>query len=64
MRYQYSAYTAQQDGVTFETSSLSAAIHDANKYARDAFPKSAKGYGPHIVVRDTSTNDIVYRNRI
>ncbi len=64
MKYQYSAYTVRQDGVTFEASSLTAAIHEANKYARDAFPRAPKGYGPHVVVRDTSTNDVVYRNRI
>lgn len=63
--YTYSAYTAQQDGVTHtHTGVLSGAIRKAKAYAVEAFPAwQYAGYGPTIVVRDAAGTE-VHRERL
>jgi hypothetical protein len=50
--YRYTAYTAQQDGVTFDHSgTMLGAIAKARAYARMAYPSwGYRGYGPTIIV--------------
>ena len=50
--YRYSAYTAQQDGSTFEiVGTVDEARAAAERYARKAFPAwSYAGHGPTVVV--------------
>ena len=62
--YTYSAYTSQQDGVTFEhTGQLVGAIRKARAYAKEFPVWEYKGYGPTVIVRDASGAE-VYRARL
>ena len=64
--FTYTAYTAQQDGSTFEhTGTLEGARRKAVKYAREAFPASEyAGYGPKIVVADKETGERLIEQHI
>lgn len=57
--FTYSAFSAQQDGATFEhTGTLEGARRKAIKYAKESFPAwQYKGYGPKIVVADKETGE-------
>lgn len=65
MIYTYTAYTAQQDGVTLNyQGTLKTAIRKAQDYAVQAFPAwGYRGYGPTIVLRDESGAE-VHRERL
>jgi hypothetical protein len=62
----YSAYTNEQDGVTFaHTGTVEGARRKAVAYAKEAFPApSYKGYGPKIVVADAATGERLIDQRI
>jgi hypothetical protein len=62
----YSAYSAQQSGVTFEhRGTVEGARRKAAAYARAAFPAwGYKGYGPMLVVIDTETGERVLEQRL
>jgi len=64
-QYTYTAYTAQQDGVTHQhTGTLNSAIRAAKQYARSAFPAwGYSGYGPTIKIRDNA-GQIVHEERL
>lgn len=62
--YYYSAYTHSESGITFDTTgSLEQAIKLAKKYAKEAFPRWIKGYGPKVVVR-TPEGETVFEQRM
>lgn len=63
--YTYGAFTANQDGSTFEhVGTPAGAIRKAKIYARETFPAwTYKGYGPTIIVRDASGQDL-HRERL
>ena len=62
----YTAYTASQDGATFEHfGTVEGARRKALKYAREAFPAwGYKGYGPTIVVTDAKTGKRLVEQRL
>lgn len=58
--FRFSAYTAQQDGVTQEhTGTLEGARRKAVAYAKEVFPKWIPGYGPTIVVADATGQRVI-----
>lgn len=63
--YTFSAYTAQQDGMTHEhTGTLTDAVRKAKAYAKEAFPAwGYEGSGPTIVVKDADGQE-VHRERL
>ncbi len=63
--YEYTAYTLQQGGLTFKHQGTQhEAINLAKQYAKEAFPSHAKGYGPHILLRDVETGERIHCGRI
>jgi hypothetical protein len=63
--YRYSAYTAQQDGITMEhTGTLRGAIRAARNYAKRAYPAwQYAGYGPTVIVTDGDGREL-HRERL
>jgi len=66
MKLTYSAYTAQQDGVTHHhEGTIEEAKALAIKYAHESFPAwGYVGYGPKIVVADAETNQRLIEERL
>ena len=64
-QYTFTAYTAQQDGVTHQhIGTLTSVIRAAKRYARSAFPAwRYQGYGPTIKIRDNA-GQIVHEERL
>ncbi len=64
--YTFTAYTAQQDGVSHQhIGTLNSAIRAAKQYARSAFPAwGYYGYGPTIKIRDDNAGQIVHEERL
>lgn len=62
----YTAFSAQQDGETFEhTGTLEGARRKAIRYAKESFPSwKYNGAGPKIVVADKATGERLIEQKL